>query len=236
MSDITHKIDQTINYAPSDLTNQIQEFNLDVTANHIYLFGEAGYAHHEADGQEPGVEFVMANRFIKNLNILMRHSDSPILIHMKTCGGYWAEGMAIYDAIKACPNKITILNYTHARSMSSIIFQAADKRVMMPSSEFMIHDGTFGFDGTVKQAYNEVNQLKKTEAIMFGIYIEKMKEKGKFSKKSKKFIHAWIRDQMDKKEEVYFDSKEAVTYGFADEIFGGDGIYDWKSLLKYEDD
>jgi ATP-dependent protease ClpP protease subunit len=220
----------------NDDINDIHEHNIDIKANHIYLFGEESYILPDSEGAEPGVEFAMANRFIKNLNILMRSSDEPILIHMKTCGGDWAEGMAIYDLIKACPNPITILNYTHARSMSSLIFCAADKRVMMPNSTFMFHDGTFSLDGTVKQAFTEIAELEKTNEVMYNIYIDKMKEKGKMKHKSRKAIKAWLRDLMDKKEEVYFDATSSVKYGFADAVFGVDGVYNWNSLLEFDDE
>lgn len=227
---ITH-IKETNKKGYKETVEQIHDNGIDLTSNQIYLFGEAAYTDvHEGD--EPGVEYTMANRFIKNLNILMRKSDEPILIHMKTCGGDWKEGMAIYDAIKACPNKVTILNYTHARSMSSLIFLAADKRVMMPHSTFMFHDGTMAVDGTVKQFYTEYEQTKIAEEQMLQIYIDTMKVQGKLKDEKPEKIKKWLRDQMDKKEDVYFSAQQAVDYGFADEIFGSSGVYDWSSLTK----
>lgn len=151
---------------------------------------------------------------------------------MKTCGGDWKEGMAIYDAIKSCPNQVIILNYTHARSMSSLIFQAADKRVMMPHSTFMFHDGTMAINGTVKQFYTEYEQTKIQEDQMLNIYIDSMKKKGKMKNDKPEKIRKWLRDQMDKKEDVYLSAEQAVEYGFADEIFGANGIYDWNALTK----
>ena len=206
---------------------------------------KSGWAWYEVD-KETGFIKVKVNKIKKHFNKYKQrvydltveddHSYIANRVVVHNCGGMWEEGMAIYDAIKACPNPITILNYTHARSMSSIILCAADKRVMMPHSTFMFHDGTFSLDGTVKQALTEVDELKRTNEIMYNIYIDRMKEKGKMKHKSRKKIHAWIRDLMDKKEEVYFDAKQAVAYGFADSVFGGDGTYDWNSLLDYEDE
>lgn len=178
---------------------------------------------------EPGVEYILANRFIRNLNLCMRvNQDKPILIHMKTCGGDWHEGMAIYDAIKSCPNPITILNYTHARSMSSIIFQAANKRIMMPHSIFMFHDGTLALDGTVKQVYSSVEQSKQTDKIMLDIYAQAMRRTGAKIGVSKK----WLRTQMDKKEDVFLSAAEAVKYGFADGIFENN----WTTLIEYTEE
>lgn len=226
----THSIDKKVNYKTDDHIFQIHEYDLDIASHQIYLMGSEDYAHPDMEGEEPGVEYVMANRFIRNINILQRKTDEPILIHLKTDGGFWEEGMAIYDAIKACPNRVVILNYTHARSMSSLIFSAADKRVMMPHSTFMLHDGTFGFSGTVKQARTEMGQLEATNDIMYNIYIDRMKEKGKMKSWSRRRIREWLERETQKKEEVYFSAKEAVAHGFADEIFGANGHYNWRAL------
>lgn len=234
----THIIDFMATKKDNDRIDQIHEFNIDTECNHIFLFGEESYIVGAGDldytGAEPGVEYSMANRFIKNLNLLMRKNQEPILIHMKTCGGIWEEGMAIYDAIKACPNAVTILNYTHARSMSSLIFQAANKRVMMPHSYFLIHDGTNAYGGNTEKAFQSYADHTKTLGpIMLNIYIDQMIQKGKFKDKSREEIYAYLRDKMDKKEDVYWTAKQAVALGLADEIFGENGKYDWSKLMKY---
>lgn len=173
-----HKLDHKLKTPYIDLMFQIQEYDIDLRSNHIYLMGvDRGYES-EPNGQEPGIDYVIAKRFIKNINICMRvNPNKPIVIHMKTCGGDWNEGMAIYDAIRSCPSRVIILNYTHARSMSSIIFQAADKRVMMPNSYFMYHDGTYGIEGTYKGAMSNMEFDRRSEAAMLNIYAEKMCEK-----------------------------------------------------------
>jgi len=229
---VSHKIDRKVRYKVDDPVHQIHEYNIDTKSNHIYLMGETSYVYSQAD-EEPGVEYAMANRFIKNMNVAMRSPDGqPILIHMKTCGGDWHEGMAIYDMIKACPLPVTILNYTHARSMSSIILQAADKRIMMPHSAFMIHRGSLGFFGEHQQCVSNLEFYKKTEEAMLDIYVNRMKERGCYSTKSAKWTREYLKEQMDSKVDVFFTAEEAVKLGFADEIFGADGNYDWSKLSK----
>jgi ATP-dependent protease ClpP protease subunit len=155
---------------------------------------------------------------------------------MKTCGGDWAEGMAIHNMIQACPNPVTILNYTHARSMSSIIFQAANKRVMMPDSIFMLHDGTYGIEGTVKTVKSAIEFDMKSEVRMLDIYVASMKNKGKFKNKSENWIRKFLRSEMDKREDVFLTAEEAVEWGLADEIFGKTIPYDWNKLIEYTDE
>lgn len=227
-----HKLDHKLKATSEDPIWHLHEYDLDLQSNHIYLFGSEVYAagNGGSHDDEPGIEYIIANRFIRNLNLCMRvNPNVPILIHMKTNGGHWGEGMAIYDAIKSCPFPVTILSYTHARSMSSLIFQAANKRVMMPHSTFMFHDGTLGIEGTVKQVSTAVNFGKVQDAQMNKIYIDSMKRKGRFMNRSRKWIQAWLREQMDKKEDVYLTAEQAVEFGFADQIFD----YNWQKLTEF---
>ena len=125
------------------IISHVNDYGLDVENREIFLFPREEYsysAHEEID--QSGVDYTMANQFIRNLRLMTNVTDDPILIHLKSCGGDWVEGLAMYQAIRACPNYVTILNYASARSMSSIIFSAADYRVMMPYSTFMVHTGT----------------------------------------------------------------------------------------------
>jgi ATP-dependent protease ClpP protease subunit len=204
--------------------------DIDPDHHQIYLFGRED-TKEEMENGEPGVEFRMANRFIKNIHYLSgRDSKKPILIHMKTCGGYIEEGMAIYDAILSVPNPVTIVNYTHARSMSSIIFQAANKRVMMPNSIFMYHEGDNVVSGTFKQVNSIVDFGKKFSDIMTTIYAERMKHSpnGKMKTWTMARIKDYLVHEMDRKEDVYLTAEETIALGLADEMF-----VDYECLTTY---
>ena len=210
----------------------IHEFGVDVEHFYIYVQGVADNP--MDDFPEPGVEFRMSNRLIKNLDILQGldlEAEKDIVISMKTCGGDWVEGMAMYDAILAIPNRVTIINYSHARSMSSIIMQAANKRIMMGHSYFMLHEGTDGFEGTTKsfQSYAEFGKIALEQ--MLDIYVDCLYRSDGTMRKgcwSRKRLRQWLIDQMNLKEEVYFTAEQAVKLGFADEIFDG-----WGSVKDY---
>lgn len=236
---MSYKLDHKLKIQSEDLIWHIHEYDVDPTSSHIYLMSTEDHAVGMGEPHdEPGIEYTIANKLIRNINLCMRNNpDKPILIHMKTCGGYWEEGMAIYDVIQSCPVPVTILNYTHARSMSSILFQAANKRVMMPNSIFMFHDGSLEVGGTVKQVNSMIEFNKITDKTMMGIYIDSMKNTptSKVKDWSRKKLEKWLRDQMDKKEDVFLTAEEAVYYGFADEIFGQEN-YDWSKLIEYTDE
>lgn len=219
--------------ALNDCIWSVQEWNLDIRKFEIYLTGER-MDYSSGDNwdsrAEPGVEYQMASRLIKNLQILADlDSTRPILIHMKTNGGDWSEGMAIYDALYYSRNPIVILNYTHARSMSSIIFESADRRIMMPHSIFMFHEGTMAVSGTSKAVFSNVEWLKRDNPVMLEIYAARMKERGKYSKLPKADIKKMLQELMDKKEDVFLTAQQAVDWGLADALFDGD----WQKLNKY---
>lgn len=204
-------------------------FNIDLRQRELFITGEDGLG--DDEGNEPGVEFTMSARLMRNLRLLSRE-DKPILIHMKTNGGDWYEGMAMYDMIKTCPCQITILNYTHARSMSSIILQAADRRIMMPNSEFMFHQGTYAVSAELQTVVSNLNwYYKKSENLMLQIYVDAMTQSSHSSwyKKSPASAKKWLIDQMKDKTDVYMSAEDAVKAGFADSIFDGD----WAKLTVF---
>jgi ATP-dependent protease ClpP protease subunit len=214
------------------LIESLHYHNVDWPEREIYLLGEEDAALDEWKrkklGEEPGVEFSMANRLIKNLRLLDTTNNKPILIHMKTCGGDWHEGMAIYDAISYCKSYVTILNYTHARSMSSIILQAADNRVMMPHSHFMYHHGSYGVYGDWAKVQSIIDWDRKIPDIMLGLYADRMTttKAGKYHGQSTDKIKKMIQRQLEKKVDVFFTAEETIESGLADSIFDGD----WTTL------
>jgi len=221
---VTEKLTEVIKF--------VHEHDLDPIGFQIYLVGREEGNISEMESGEPGVEFRMANRFIKNLDILTNIDPvKPIIVTLKTCGGDVNEGMAIYDAIMAAPNPVTMVNYTHARSMSSIILQAANKRIMMPNSYFMFHEGDVETGGTVKQFRSYADFTKKTfDIAMYSIYADRMKHTpGSLVEKwNESRIHKWLKEQIDSKEDVYLTADETVQWGFADEVFSSwDTIYDY---------
>ena len=231
MTTYTKKVKKIID---DSVITYINDYGIDPEHRELFLFPREEYMYGggEEGLAEPGIDFSIANQFIRNLRLLSNLSEEPILIHLKSCGGDWVEGLAMYQAIKSCRCHVTILNYASARSMTSIIFSAGDHRAMMPFSTFMFHEGTNAVYGTAKQVYTEIEECKKADSIMANIYVEKLRESVLFEGWTDKKINTWIKKKMDQKEEVYFDAEESVEHNFADTIFGADGTYDWSTLIK----
>jgi ATP-dependent protease ClpP protease subunit len=222
---------------------KIMEYVDDVVWHHPYnnQASKSFYTWYEYDEESGFCKVKVTSKHVKKntyrqkvYNITVEEDHSYVANHVAVhnCGGDWSEGMAIYDALKSCPNKIIILVYTHARSMSSLILQAADKRVMMPHAVFMFHEGTLGMSGTVKQFRTEMEQENIRQKQMLDIYIDSIKKQGSMKDKKEETIRKWLIDQMNKKEDVFLSAQQAVELGFADEVFGGNGVYDWEGLKK----
>ena len=138
-----------------DHLQDIHSYGLNVKNREIFLHNFLG----SNDEANPGVEFRMASVFLKNIKILEHISHDPITIYMNSVGGEWADGMLIYDAIQLSKCYVTTVVYAQAESMSSIILQAADERVLSPNSYFMPHYGSTDAGGEYLSVQNWVKFL-----------------------------------------------------------------------------
>ena len=198
----------------SDTVSDVQSYGIDVKNREIYLHGYLSNS-----DEDPGVDYKMAATFYKNIRILDQISKEPILIHMHSIGGSWNDGMAIFDAIQLAKSYVTIISYGQAESMSSIILQAADKRVMMPNSYFMCHFGSSGYSGNYLDVQKGAAFEKRITELMLDIYTQSCLN-GKYFKeqyteptfeKVKNYLKRKFKDG-----DWYLDANESVYYGFSD--------------------
>jgi len=203
----------------SELIFDLHNFGINPDTREIVLMSRP-------ENAEDGIDWTCANTFIKNLLLLNAMNHQAILVHQCTCGGEWNYGMAIYDAIAASPSPITVLAYAHARSMSSIIPQAAKRRVIMPNADFLIHFGTAGYEGDSRSFVAEGRQIDKMDSVMLAIYTAKC-IRGSFFKRnkySKDRVKEFLRRRMNENREWYMPPTEAVDKGFMDGVFGTTGF------------
>ena len=210
----------------SELVSNIHEHGINIATRELYLHGHMGESE-----EEPGVDYRMAVRLEKNLRLLGKSSD-PILIHMHTIGGEWHDGMGLYDAIQSSPSVVTILAYGSISSMSSVIIQAADFRVLMPHAEFMTHYGSISVECNSVSAKSAIDWNERCNKIMLEIYAEKCVEADKFEGYTLHRIKKFIDTKMRQKQEWYLNSREAVEHGFADAVFGDENCSSFAALLE----
>lgn len=188
----------------------IHKYGINPTRREIYL-----HSIDSLDG-DPGIEYQMAMKFIKNLHILECKSKEPIFIHMTSIGGCWEDGMTIFDAIKSCRCPITILGYGDIASMGTVIIQSADLRLLMPNACFMIHYGDAWYEGASQgmKAWSDLND--QCNEKMFDIYAEVCAESRDIDRDT---IRQQIVSNVKEKIEWFLTPHEAVKLGLVDEVF-----------------
>jgi ATP-dependent protease ClpP protease subunit len=208
-----------------DLLHDLHNYSCNLDTREIFLHN----TYNSEDNSNPGVEYKMSNMFLKNIRALELKSDNPIIVHMQSIGGEWADGMAIFDAIAMSRCFVTIIAYGQAESMSSIILQAGDRRLITPNTYFMSHFGSTAAAGEYMNVQNWVKYEKYLCDIMLDIYAKQCVKglffKEKYGKnppvsKIKNFLNTKLKSG-----DWFINAKDAVYYGFADEI-----IETWQKL------
>jgi len=171
---------------------------------------------------EPGVEYRTATTFIKNLHVLDNENQKNILVHLHIVGGNWSDGMAMFDTVRFTKSPITMLAYAQASSMSGILLQAADARVLMPDCEFMVHHGYISLDSDAVRVKSvvEINDFYCKRMLQIfskrAIVGEYFKERNYSEDKIAKFIDRKLQSKGD----WFMTAEEAVYYGLADGVLG----------------
>lgn len=101
---------------------------------------------------ETGVDFVsrriefngeiddkVQSLILRSLIKLSEISKDPIDIHFSTEGGDVYNGLAIYDAMRACDCKIRVFGSGKIMSAGILVFLGANERYATPNTRFMVH-------------------------------------------------------------------------------------------------
>lgn len=113
---------------------------------------------------------VTAQDFVNELTAL---STSVIDLHINSEGGQVFDGIAIYNAIRNHPAKVTAYVDSLAASAASFIVQGADERVMEPNARMMIHDAQGVVIGDASAARALADLLDDTSENIASIYAER---------------------------------------------------------------
>jgi len=137
-------------------------------------------------------------------------------------GGIWEDGLGIYDTIVSSKAKIIILAYAKVESASSIIFQAAAKRILMPNTHVLIHYGSLSIDNEHKAAMSSFQWSEKESNKMIDIFTARCLDSPMALEKNwkKMIIKKHIMSQLANKSDWILQAEEAVHYGFADGVLG----------------
>lgn len=145
----------------------------------------------------------------QGIALLMRHFDKqskPITLIINSEGGEVASALAIADAIMAARNRVVGLVQGACYSAAGIVLQVCDKRLMSPSSLFMIHEGT---TTTGRVAAQELDQAMRAERLLSQQADDLLYRRAKLSRVALKALS---------NQGTYFTPAEALKAGFIDAV------------------
>ena len=193
-----------------DSSDAIHDHGLHFSAREIYV-------HPLETGGE--IDELVAARFLKNLHMLERHSSAPITVHFSTCGGSWDYGMAMFDAIEASPCWVETVSHSWARSMSSVIPQAADYRWITPHCSFMAHYGDEAIECNAVAFQSYAEHTMKTHHEMVAIYARRCRHAPYFKDYDYVDIESFLEGRLSKNVDWWLDAEQAIEFGFMDELW-----------------
>lgn len=176
------------------------DYHMHLESRTIYIGDSTGEGKSDIDSKT-------AELAIKALHLLSSSDpEKPIRIILNSFGGCVYSGLAIYDAIRACPNHVTIEVMGAAMSIASIILQAADWRILHPNVTIMIHDGyDSASDLAPKSIESQAEYGKLIRKKFYNIYASRSSKGAPFWEK------CCAKD-------TYMTAEEAIENGLADII------------------
>lgn len=151
---------------------------------------------------EIGFFGVTAEDFAADLDQI---TASDIEVQINSPGGEVFAGIAIYNALRSHPARVTTRVDGIAASIASVIAQAGDHRVMLESSQMMIHEAWGLAVGPAGDMREMADLLDRQSDVVAGIYAARAGgEVAKFRELMAN--QTWLTDA------------EAVASGLADEV------------------
>lgn len=196
-----------------DTITDISDHNIFLEKREIFLSNN----HKEDDD----INTTLAAQFVKNLRLLDSINNDPITVHLLAgLGGDIDAGFVIFDYLSSSKSKITLVVHGNACSMSSVIVQSADIRLMMPNSYMMIHCTKVGVDYVNTLAASSlIEKLKEDEDKILNIYVDRCKNGKYFDGWKLSKIKTFIKNKLKSKEDWYVNCKDCVDFGLADGIY-----------------
>lgn len=149
-----------------------------------------------------GMEAVSA----KSISNALPDDGSDIVLEVNSNGGLVTVGSDIYTMLKQYPGNVTAEVTGMAASAASVAIMGADKVVISPTAQMMIHKALLGYvSGNSDDLDKASNALKASDQGIVNAYVAK-------TGKSEDEIMELMRN------ETYMSAQKAVELGFADEI------------------
>lgn len=149
-----------------------------------------------------GLEAVSAKAIAEQLP----DDGSDVVLEVNSNGGLVTVGSELYTLLKQYNGKVTVEVVGMAASAASVAIMGADKVVMSPTAQIMIHKALLPYaSGNSDDLDRMSNALKASDKAIINAYIDK-------TGLSEDELMNMMRS------ETYMSAQEAVAKGFADEV------------------
>jgi ATP-dependent Clp protease protease subunit len=139
--------------------------------------------------------------------LIEKSQAKNILVCINSYGGEVGEGLAIYNALKNSPARVTTRCDGFACSAASVVFMAGDEREMNEASLLMIHNAWTTAEGNAEQLRKQADDLEVISKTMNSIYLSYVN-----------ITEEELQQLLD--EESWITPVEALRMGFATKIIG----------------
>jgi ATP-dependent protease ClpP protease subunit len=171
------------------------EYGIDIPGRAIYMTSLTD----GASGDEAGIDWQMADRILKGLQLL-GSGDQPVKLIINSFGGEDDHARAIIGAIRQCRVPVHGVVFGRAESAAAWILQHCHRRSLDRCSNLMLHMGSS--DKTKHSQY--------VDNVFIEDILNRLREKDHATSKSKliRQLH----------EDWYIYPTQAVALGLADEV------------------
>jgi len=113
------------------------------------------------------INSTLANKINKELFVLDRLNNKPIILRINSGGGSLPAGFSIIDTIKCIKSPIITVVTGYAASMAGLIFLVGEQRIMFEHSVFMAHDVSAYNVDYVTKMLDSAEYLKSRQKQVF---------------------------------------------------------------------
>lgn len=154
-------------------------------------------------------------------------NGSDVTLNIASEGGSYFEGLTMASMISTYKGKTTAKGIGIVASAATVVFLAADEKILTKNSFFMIHSAWAGAEGNAKEISKTVELLSKVDEQMVNIYTAQMESKGKLINNSVDETKEYVKQMMQA--ETWLSAEDAVDLGFADYIMDEAQIQDYNT-------
>lgn len=154
------------------------------------------------------IESQMANTIVAQLLLLdSQNPEQEIQMYINCPGGEVYAGLAIYDTMRYIKAPVSTICVGIAMSMGSVLLMAGDKgkRMALPNSRIMIHQGSAGFRGNTPDLEVQAKEVLHLRDKLVSIY-----------HKHTDLPHDKLLRDMER--DYFMSPQEAQKYGLIDSV------------------